>query len=440
MSVMNLRNPPDTPLPSLTALAYPFRNNIPTILDLFYNLTGVLVLPVEGSTREQIMEHFHNEYNIMLNKLQDEEELGLYRVLHGDENGTLKRHLGDHIAQPYIVPFDIAINAAPSSAEQAGILVPELGMAFNILCYSHVNWGTTPRLRKRDVFYVLREYVHMGLNIADAHLKLHSIAEWEQLDMDQVSILSAQAAWACTARRLTAVNSDIPDGVKHVLAHSNIAMACWRMFTDFSRIFDTQMYSTILGQYPSVVRFLVYKTIVQCAMDPVIDTAGQIRNVVDESFDGVWQLSDPREFPAYYRPFGFPYEMESLDEMYARGEMDIQQASQTQDEPDRPQNAAEAFAGELTLVDFRIEATGALIDPFSVSTRVLDGSGECPICCEDFGNQGEDPCLELECQHRFHASCLDSHLNAAMMNRFVTCPLCRYEICRAREYRVVEEE
>ena len=67
------------------------------------------------------------------------------------------------------------------------------------------------------------------------------------------------------------------------------------------------------------------------------------------------------------------------------------------------------------------------ITPYSSDRQrggALDPADECCICCETFGETQAKPIHRIpECQHAFHASCINAWLEIKQ-----TCPLCKVEV------------
>ncbi len=57
------------------------------------------------------------------------------------------------------------------------------------------------------------------------------------------------------------------------------------------------------------------------------------------------------------------------------------------------------------------------------------GSGRtvCPICCENFGGDGNGELAVLECLHAYHFSCLESYAlhRSHSKNTLLLCPVCQ---------------
>jgi hypothetical protein len=64
------------------------------------------------------------------------------------------------------------------------------------------------------------------------------------------------------------------------------------------------------------------------------------------------------------------------------------------------------------------------ITPYPQRGGALDPADECCICCETLGETQAKPIHRIpECQHAFHASCINAWLEIKQ-----TCPLCKVEV------------
>ncbi|KAI4712274.1 hypothetical protein J4E89_002540 [Alternaria sp. Ai002NY15] len=89
--------------------------------------------------------------------------------------------------------------------------------------------------------------------------------------------------------------------------------------------------------------------------------------------------------------------------------------------------------------DVKWEAAGPRIQVRSVASPVqLDPEAICPVDLEPFDvRSAATVAWEVECGHAFHAQCLEDLVNGIERNSN-RCPLCRAEICDARERRRIE--
>ncbi|KAI4644896.1 hypothetical protein J4E93_005694 [Alternaria ventricosa] len=89
--------------------------------------------------------------------------------------------------------------------------------------------------------------------------------------------------------------------------------------------------------------------------------------------------------------------------------------------------------------DVEWEATGPLILASNVATPVQLGTEAiCPVDLEPFDVRNADTMAwGVGCGHAFHAQCLEDLING-IENNSNCCPLCRAEICDARERRRIE--
>jgi hypothetical protein len=93
------------------------------------------------------------------------------------------------------------------------------------------------------------------------------------------------------------------------------------------------------------------------------------------------------------------------------------------------------------LEDVRFEPVGPEIDVRDVAELTATPDPfTCAICLDDFAEWGAFPdVFEVCCGHSFHAACLSAMVNGIGHNSNC-CPLCRTEICDARERRRIADQ
>lgn len=281
-----------------------------------------------------------------------------------------------------------------------------------------------------EVYHMLRELACMTVNATDAYLALPEVRHGRlplYTDRDSSFHVCWNTSYECTVRRMLDPETECPAIVKQALKRAGIQDMVGKLLTQAFSDMDLYRRHELAPNPQDFVGFVLYRFVILAALQQNVDFDGQIRAVVDERFDNVWEEIEPEQFPHSYTPFGFPDEMSGLRDLFN----------------DQARTGTEERAEEFEPVDVPIEAIGPRINPLDVATVVsapdrseVDG---CNICLEDFSNNGEDACLKMACQHLFHESCLDELLNTAYRTPFVPCPLCRHAICPARDYRGVAQ-
>ena len=91
------------------------------------------------------------------------------------------------------------------------------------------------------------------------------------------------------------------------------------------------------------------------------------------------------------------------------------------------------------LEDVRFEAIGPAVNVRNIAglTTTPDPT-QCALCLDEFAGTGMPNAYEVNCGHSRHAGCLSTMVNRIEPNSN-RCPLCRADICEARERRRVVE-
>lgn len=380
-----------------------------------------------------------------------------------DPQGTVRRALGNHITQPFMPSYDLSFRQDFNAGNDDGWVpttVREPAYPFIQLAYAgrHLYRDTEERtgstqINKNEIFYVLREFVHMGHNAIQALINdVDDAAAHPRVNLELVYRTSAKIIYNLTMERITDPSSDLPLNAKFVLAKSQLGAACLYLASNAWLIVDAVRNRSTL----EIMTFLMYKYIIETAL--CYDVDGQIRTVIEERFDPVWKIENADQYPHDFRPFGFEYELAELDAMWRSGMMDLPNDGEQEagfqptnaassnrtraGEPaDIPMGGADDHPAEDTqeheVMDEPIEAIGPRQNPLFVGTRVsaaiLTEGDRCNICFDHLTDQSV--CLQLQCGHIFDVECLDSLINAAYRSGIVPCPLCRGIICNARNFR-----
>jgi hypothetical protein len=275
-----------------------------------------------------------------------------------------------------------------------------------------------PILAEDDIFHILRELVRHGVDVADMWVAVNGNARL----MRQVP---EQAREIYLRRCLQEATAPFHEMLRNPFAEAPLHIR--RLFANFWRLQDGQrqlkdaLTQMVLsdGVTPSQIPKAIYDWIIECALNPGLDTDGRIRQVVENRHFGYpalpnWSIDGHPPYthnritlrsgldPADIVPEAFPEDVEEFD----------------------------------LLEDVHLEATGSEINPRDVASVCLNYAEDasCSICRSEYERDSADPCMKLNaCVHMYHMECLNAWLNMAHQGiEMVGCPECRAEICPCR--------
>ncbi|KAF2106818.1 hypothetical protein BDV96DRAFT_654379 [Lophiotrema nucula] len=271
------------------------------------------------------------------------------------------------------------------------------------------------------VFQILRHFLWLGMQVADTHvyygpyrgsLSIYiAPTDDEVLDFDHICTLNED-------RILKLFTDALLDSFPSLSTPVRQALSNVDPVAEYSFLVKNIMPRRIEVDCENKERFgwMMHTWILNAAirLDPHPDqpTDRSIRELVYERFDTNHCLCETE----YYR---LPGARVNIYEVDGQREDDIEDENMNMEKFEDVE--LEAYGARRTVRNYSI-----LMKP--------DAESRCCICLEEYEPAGGGCARLLVCSHEFHSDCLKALINGVHQD-YVTCPLCRAEICGTRPRR-----